>query len=604
MALFLVFLTLYGLGFFSNQSMPISGTDMEVVDIVFHPTEPHMYLFLNVKGRVNVTQPSGSINQYAPFQGVESYYRALVLQYNSVTLKFETYAQYGAYLPPTSLNDPLADFTIVKALWANDTLWAAYNLGPNKGQPSLATVAFYKNATSNFGVPGTMGNTGILRIELDTLLPNTNLANFPGIFSFSNLTSSTFFFDGNDLHLGGSFTQSPLYVPLIHVDEQLGERGSCDNASRGEGGGENHFQWCPGAEDGWNMALSVAGKNAQIQSPNFIYSQNTGAPSRFVRAISTSSDNENAIYNCYLTNNDYIVTSESGDQNTFLYNSTAFNRSSSTPQDNHEIFCTIHSDSTFSFTSIAFNGETSNMYAVAIPTSHREILSSATINNNHGSIDTVFNISGVQGVGDEMGYRLQTSPGFASITHLTSTPHHEILVSGIFRGQLVGDPVAPIQHVNGGEGSSNSLFVLYYNRSESPTQISPHSVLSMSHSGVDFKSTKSYLHPTSTNSHPIILITSYFTASNFWTYNNTILPPTSPGTTGFFWGLYSPETTTVPGPIFTFPPPQVPSSSPTTTGNPPSSQSPSTPTSEANAIYHSSKAICLILIAVISSFIL
>jgi hypothetical protein len=568
-------------GLFHDFAVAFTATTFDVVDVVYNPEEPVVYVFVNVLGPINVTQANGQVVQYAPFASMEAKYRGMVLQYNTTDMTFMHYAQYGSYANGPSYPEPKADFTFVRALWANDTLWAAYNLGTPQGEPSGALIAFYRNAETSQGLAG-LGNTGILRIQTSNLIPNVTDPDHPGVFSFANLTSSDFYFDGSDLHLSGSFTMSPLEIPALQINERPGARGECNDARHDE----EDFTWCPGTEDGWNIQLDVMRNSAQLHKPNFVYSQATGGAPRYVKGLSTSGDNDGGIYNCYISNNDYVIVAESGDTETMTSNSTALNRTQTVPASNDEVFCTINTDNTFSFTNLAFNGgQTSRLYAAALPNSDHELVSTVEIHNDQtGTSYTLLNISGVQGVGEEMGYVLQSGYDWAHVTDLYGTHDSEVLVSGTFNGTLSGDPANPITNVHG-PANSGSLFFIYYQRSDSPNQIRPSALFSFGRYNVDFRHVQATLTPEHTTMHPKILLSARVVAKQLWSYNDTLLPSTPAGRQAFFWGIYEPEVNTVQGPVFAFPAPSNnPTSGPSTTPTGSSPSAPSEPTGAATTL--------------------
>lgn len=588
--------------------MALSAPGLEVVDVVYDAVEPYVYVFANVKGALNVTKPNNQIQQFGAFNGMEAYWRSMILRYDSDTLAFVDNAQMGTY----QLNgpgDPGEDFTMVRGLWANGTLWAAYNLGPSQGNPSSAIVAFYKNSTSgnNFALPaGTAGNTGVMRIRTSNLLPDTASSVYPGIFSFGNLTSTSFHFDGVHLYLSGSFVLSPLVIPELHLDETVGVRNECHNASHGQY--SSSFQWCAGDEDGWDIQIGVNGNTGTVTTPHFVFSQNTLSPapatppSRRVKALSVSTDVEGTIYACYSSNNEFLVTADAGDHASHNASTIAFNHTQNTPSDNLEAFCTLRTRDTFSFTAMGMNGEISNILTGALPTASKQLYYASNVNAGTASAITTFNITAVQDVGQEMGYTMQTaSGGSATITNvLTRSSFNDIVVSGVFKGTLTGDVAAPILHVTG-ETATKNLFVFYYNRTDSPTQITPSAVFSLSGYGVDFDQVKTFHHVGSTGAAPKLLITSTFTASQIWTFNNTIYAPSPNGAKQFVWGLYQPETNTVPGPVFVIPHPSTPSVPPTAA---PVAHAPSTSSNAHSAPYPSYSITILVLIALLAVLVL
>jgi hypothetical protein len=530
------------------------GNDLQVVSTIDHPSEPLLYVFANVLGVINITAYNTSqyyINR--PFEGHQSFKRGIVLEYDSGTLGLKSFSTASSAFPSV----PGADFSFVNAVWANDTLWVAYNLGEPSTILDPSVILYFATAgESQFGFANPQ-STGILRYNLTSLLPARDVSYPPSIIALANLTTSALGFDGVDLFMSGSTTFSPLIADFksdtaaLDLNENMGPRSSCVGSREAD-----NFEWCAGAEDGWNFQVKVAPPptNTSLSTIHFVYSQSTGpspsSPSRHVKALSVSVDKDQGVYSCYSSNNLWVTLGDSKDSRAFTIDGqNDFNHSSTTPNDNLEVFCSIRDGSLLTYTIEGVDGDVQEVYATVEPistSSSRHIYFAAST-----STKTVFNITGVQGSGISLGYTLSANPGVGSskVTQMHGTQNGELFVSGLFKGKLEGDPSAPISYVTG-PASVNSIFVFYYNKTDSPTQIAPHAIFTLGKTGVNFLDAK--IHPTknSTFSSPQFRFSGIYQTNTDWKYGNTDLRANG-GVPTFVWGVYSPEQLSrQPSPIF------------------------------------------------------
>lgn len=543
--------------------MVLSALDYEFVDIVRVPQKPdNLYVIVNVLGALNVTLTGGQVRQYLPFNGMANRYRAVIMEFDANTLEYKDCSQIGTYLGAAG-NAPGADFKIINVV-ANatgDALWVGYNLGPYQGGGSTFNqflVAF--SGTNVTGVIPTLearlDNTGFFAVNIDTLIPST----VPGearIYNFATLSSKSFAYNGEFFVLTGSTTAENVAVTTpgstTPVFKWQVERGECTNASRGGA----DFQFCSGEEDGWILTTFLAPGGLAVPPPQVLYSQNAvGFENSHVEGISSSFDKSGRLISCFASDSPFVISAPSDSTTVKQNTATTFMHPETTPMNNTESLCIIKVLSGSSSTSLAhvsMDGVTRNLQVTANVGAVNQVFFAGS--NEDVTVLKVVNAASPQ---NPLSFTLtstQASP-YHKVTAIQSTTDGELLASGIFQGKITGDSAAPIKYVSSPSNETSSLFSLYYNPANSPSQISPDSFFSFGSPVTDFVSTKTYVYTPSNSANGLsFLIASKYVNYATWLYNNTIIgeTPIIPNTGGrraygLFWGLYQPNIVTTPTP--------------------------------------------------------